>query len=90
MGPDIDKGEGCQSYSFKDSLLNTKGGGTTVNPTNYMCLEDKDVRIITEDGTPQISFSDRVHGFIADNMKNTAFLLRWLAGILGITHFTPN
>lgn len=62
-----------QPYSFRDSLLE-KEGAASVNLVEDICLEDKDVVIESDDSIPQISFSDRVHNFITNNMKTPVFV----------------
>ncbi|XP_050217263.1 uncharacterized protein LOC126668090 [Mercurialis annua] len=57
--------------SFKDKLLNSDKSSMDVQAELDPCLSlsDEDVEFGDEKGIPVINFSDRVHNFIAHNMK---------------------
>lgn len=61
-------------FSFKDSLLNTHNGGVDCDLDVDFCLTDGDVCVDKSAKIASISFSDRVHNLMADNMKQTVFV----------------
>lgn len=76
-----------QKISFKDSLLNSEGGGKAATDDMAIEIEDGDLIIDMNGNFSQVLFSNQVHRKITENMKNIIFV-RVLGRSLGYyTHY---
>ncbi|KAK5784440.1 hypothetical protein PVK06_038964 [Gossypium arboreum] len=67
-------GASIQLVSWKEKLMGSASVGVNVQQEEGFQLDDGDVKAVVIDGVPSITFSDRVHQFIAKRMAITVIV----------------